>query len=242
MTVRDCRPAVEALSLDRDGFVLQRHAPASDALYDEDFIRRTYYPETETVLTRLTGAAAVLVFDHNVRSASRDRQMRPGVQAPVEGAHCDYSATSGPRRARQLLEDHGRADLSHHRVALMNVWRPLTEPVQDRPLALCHPGSVAPGDFVETDIDHYGGDDLSRPRHRGQIYSLRYNPQHRWFYVSEMRSDEMLVFKTYDSLTDGTAQFVAHTAFAHPDCPAEFVPRESIEVRTVVAYGPTGRP
>lgn len=234
--IYDCRPALDRLTLDRDGFLVRGHTPASDSLYDEDFIRGTYYPEIEKFLKELTGAEAVLVFDHNLRSASSDRQTRRGVQAPVDGAHCDYSATSGPRRAQELLEAHGQSQLSDHRVALMNVWRPLTEPVQDRPLAVCHPGSVATDDFVETDIDHYGEDDLSRPRHSGQIYSLRYNPQHRWFYASDMRSDEMLVFKTYDSLTDGTARFTAHTAFAHPHCPVEFVPRESIEVRTVVAY------
>ena len=232
----DCRPALGQLDLDRDGFVVRTHVSATQNLYDDEFVREHYYPEIQALVKETTGALEVLAFDHNVRSANAARQVQAAIQAPVDAAHVDYSDRSGQRRVQQLLEAHGKSHLSQHRAALINVWRPLTGPVQDKPLALCHPRSVSPGDFVETDIDHYGGDDLSQPRHSGQIYSLRYSPEHRWFYVADMWPNETLVFKCYDSLGDGTAPFTPDTAFANPDCPPAFVPRESIEVRTVVIY------
>jgi hypothetical protein len=37
------------------------------------------------------------------------------------------------------------------------------------------------------------------PHRIGQTYRLKYNPNHRWFYFPEMRRDEPLVFKVYDS-------------------------------------------
>ena len=109
-------------------------------------------------------------------------------------------------------------------------------PVRDIPLAICEAPSTSPADFVETDIEHYGEDDLSHPRHRGQIFSVRYNPNHRWFYVRDMQADELLVFKCWDSARSGPSRYTAHTGFVNPEAPPDAVPRESIEVRTVAIY------
>jgi hypothetical protein len=57
---------------------------------------------------------------------------------------------------------------------------------------------------------------------------------HRWFYVPEMRANEALLLKCYDSAQDGRARFVPHTAFTDPTAPADVLPRESIELRTLV--------
>jgi hypothetical protein len=109
-------------------------------------------------------------------------------------------------------------------------------PVWDNPLAVCDARTVAASDLVATDIMHFGEDSLEMPRHRGQIYSVRFNPAHRWFYLSEMRPDEALLLKCYDSRADGRARFMPHTGFRNPACPSEFVPRESIEARTLVVF------
>ena len=70
----------------------------------------------------------------------------------------------------------------------------------------------------------------------GETYRVRYNPGHRWFYVSEMRADEAVLIKCYDSVEDGTARFTAHSAFEDPAAPPDVLPRESIEVRTLVFH------
>jgi hypothetical protein len=199
-------------------------------------VRERYYPEVQSVMRNLTGAAAVIVFDHNVRSAARAARGELGVRVPVDQVHNDYTEQSGPKRKREILEAAGRSDLADRHVAFVNLWRPIVGPVLDNPLAVCEAGSVAPGDFVATDILHFGENDLQHPRHSGQIYSVRHNPAHRWFYLSKMRPDEVLLLKCYDSRTDGRARFMPHTGFNNPECPLEFVPRESIEARTLVVF------
>jgi hypothetical protein len=75
---------------------------------------------------------------------------------------------------------------------------------------------------------------LSRPCR--QVYSVGYNPRHRWFYYPRLRIDEALVFKCFDSATDGRARFSAHTAFNDPATPVNAAPRESIEVRSFAFF------
>ncbi len=65
---------------------------------------------------------------------------------------------------------------------------------------------------------------------------MAYNPGHRWFYFPEMRRNEALVFKCYDSATDSRARFTAHTAFNDPTSPPDAAPRESIETRTLAFF------
>jgi len=65
----------------------------------------------------------------------------------------------------------------------------------------------------------------------GQTYRLKYNPNHRWFYFPEMRRDEALVFKVYDSETDGRARFTPQHLVRRPATPPGSSPRQSIEAR-----------
>jgi hypothetical protein len=234
--IRDARPIAGRLRLDEHGFELHSRPTAFADFYDEAAVRERYYLEVESVLRALTGAHAVIAFDHNVRSAARAARGEVGVRLPVDQAHNDYTDASGPKRKREVLDAAGRSDLADRRVAFVNLWRPIVGPVLDNPLAVCEAGSVAPGDLVATDIHHFGEDDLATPRHSGQIYSVRHNPAHRWFYVSAMRPDEFLLLKGYDSKADGRARFMPHTGFVNPARPSEFVPRESIETRTLVVF------
>jgi hypothetical protein len=88
--------------------------------------------------------------------------------------------------------------------------------------------TVAPVDLVASDLIY--------PNRRGETYSVKYNPAHRWFYVPEMRADEALLLKCYDSAADGRTRFGPHTAFVDPTTPADAPPRESIELRTLVFH------
>ena len=46
---------------------------------------------------------------------------------------------------------------------------------------------------------------------------------------------EAILIKCYDSAQD-KARFTAHTAFEDPTTPADVLPRESIELRTLVFH------
>jgi len=236
VSIRDARPIADRLRLDEQGFELHASPSQFTEFYDEAAVRARYYPEVEAAMRAMTGALAVVVFDHNVRSAARAARGEVGVRLPVDQAHNDYTEQSGPKRKLEILAEAGRSDLADRHVAFVNLWRPIVGPVWDNPLALCEAGSVAPEDLVETQINHFGEGDLTTPRHTGQIYSVRYNPGHRWFYLSQMQPDEVLLLKCYDSRVDGRARFMPHTGFQNPACPSVFVPRESIEARTLVVF------
>jgi len=51
-----------------------------------------------------------------------------------------------------------------------------------------------------------------------------------------MRADEAILIKCYDSAEDGRARFTAHSAFEDPTTPTDALPRESIELRTLVLH------
>jgi hypothetical protein len=236
VTIYDARPVKEHLHLDHQGFELLRAPTGFTDFYNDAAVREHYYPDVEAVMRRATGAAHVIVFDHNVRSSARAARGEFGVRVPVAQIHNDYTEASGPKRKLEVLGQAGKAELADRRVAFVNLWRPIVGPVQDNCLALCESGSVSFADLVSTDIHHYGEGDLETPRHTGQIFSVRPNPAHRWFYFSDMQPDEALLLKCYDSNKDGTARYTPHTGFANPACPSEFVPRESIEARTLLVF------
>jgi hypothetical protein len=228
VAIRDARPIVGEITLDRNGFELVRHRSAVRDFYDEDEVKRVYYPEAERLLKAATGASRVFVFDH----VTRRRTLEGGEDSasrrqPVTRVHVDHTATSGPRRVSDLLPDEAEELLSG-RVQIVNVWRPIKGPLLDAPLAVCDAGSVETNDLVPSDLIY--------PHRVGETYSVTYRPSHRWFYFPKMRSDEALLLKCYDSKEDGRARFAPHTAFFDPKAPSDAPPRESIELRALVFH------
>ena len=229
MRVYDGRAVLAQLSLDSEGFALTHHESAVSNFYDPKEVEAIYYPEVARVMKQATGATRVVVFDHNVRCAPMAQRGENGAHEPVKFAHNDYTIKSGPQRVRDLVPD--EADrLLKHRFALINLWRPIRGPVEESPLAVCDAHSIAQRDFVPTDLKY-------RDR-TGEVYSLAFNPNHRWFYFPQMQKNEALLLKCYDSMEDGRARFSAHSAFDDPTSPPNAAPRESIEARTLVFFAP----
>jgi hypothetical protein len=228
VAIRDARPLMPQVSLDREGFDLIRFAPGATDFDDDAAVKAAYYPEVERAVKDATGADRVFIFDHTIRRHIRGTyDDRIGPRQPVARIHVDHTVASGPQRVRDFLP--GEADeLLRGRVQIINLWRPISGPVRDFPLAVCDASSVRFDDLVAADHIY---------RHRiGETYQVLYNPEHRWFYVPEMRTDEALLLKCFDSRTDGAARFAPHTAFVDPTTPADAPPRHSIEVRTLVFH------
>jgi hypothetical protein len=227
MKIRNGRLAINKLTLDRQGFAFVRHRTQVSNFYDPEEVTRVYYPEVEQLLKQATGALRVHVFDHNVRCRPMAKRGENGAREPVKFAHNDYTFKSGPQRVRDLLP--GEAErLLKRRFAEFNVWRPIRGPVEESPLAVCDATSMTLRDFVPTDLKY-------RDR-TGEVYSVVFNPNHRWFYFPRMERDEALVLKCYDSAEDGRARFTAHTGIDDPTSAPDAAPRESIEVRTLVFF------
>jgi hypothetical protein len=234
--VYDCRPIADELTLDEAGFQLLTHRSGFTDFYDSERVVKDYYPESVALIKQATGALEVFIFDHNVRNQARCDNGESGVRLPVDGAHNDYTLSSGPRRIREILAQNDALDLAGKRAALINLWRPIVGPVQDQPLAVCHARATTLEDFIPTEIQHFLEHDLETPHLTGEIYSFQHSPAHRWFWVSDMQPEEALMLKCFDNADDGRAIFTGHTGFKNPTCPSEFTPRESIELRTVVVF------
>ena len=227
--IRDMRPIAAEMELDRQGFGLVEQHTAVRDFWDDDEVRRVYYPEAERFIAEKTGASRVFIFDHLQRRrvpGLADRSTG-GPRQPATRVHVDHTARSGPQRVRDLLPDEAE-ELLKGRVQVINLWRPIRGPLQDAPLAVCDARTVDPADLIPSDL-------VYRDR-VGETYSVTWNPAHEWYYVPEMRRDQALLLKIADTKADGRARFMPHTSFTDPTTPPDAFPRESIELRTLVFH------
>ncbi len=225
----DGRLIAKNFSLDREGFELVRHPTVVRNFYDDDEVKRVYYPLVEAFLRATLKADRVFTFDHTVRKRVEGApDLRgAGPRQPATRVHVDQTISSGANRVREHLPDEAE-ELLKGRVQVINVWRPIRGPLRDMPLAMLDGATVRPDELVASDLIY--------PNRRGETYSVTYSPDHRWFYFPEMTPDEAILLKCYDSATDGRTRFGPHTAFVDPTTPADAPPRESIELRTLVFH------
>jgi hypothetical protein len=226
VTIADARPLGDALSLDESGFVLVRERSAVRDFLDEREVRSVYYPELEDLVARLTGARRALAYDHLLRSGDEHEREAHALRAPVQYAHNDYTERSGPQRLRELLPDEADALLGR-RFAIVHVWRPLRAVLAD-PLAVADARSVSAGDLIAAE--------RRMPGRVVENYQLRYNAAQRWYWFPAMQPGEAIVFKTFDSATDGRARFTPHSAFRDPGAPAGAAQRLSVEARVFAFF------
>jgi hypothetical protein len=228
VTIRDARPLINQLSLDREGFVLLHHQTAVTNFYDEEQIRKIYYSECERVMQQATGAARVVAFDHIVRNAAMSAKDK-AIKIPAKRVHNDYTAWSALQRVRDLMGDEAE-ELLKHRFAINNLWRPIRGPVLESPLTLCDAQSLSEENLIASDLKY--------PDRTGETYAITYNPNQRYYYFPMMQADEVVLIRCYDSALRGAARFSAHTGFDDPTSPPDAPPRESLEVRMLVFFPP----
>jgi len=229
MRVRDARPLVGHLSLDENGFVLVEQRTAVTDFFDTAQLEALYYPEIQRLIQTVSDASRVVVFDHTLRSGDVIEQQARKIREPVLWAHNDYTEWSGPQRVREILPAEAER-LLQHRFAIIQVWRPIDKPIESNPLALLDARSVSTRDLLAAERRY--------PHRVGETYQLLYIPEHRWFYFPQMRREEAVVFKVYDSQPNVPARFTPHTSFVDPATPANALPRQSIEVRTLAFFAP----
>jgi hypothetical protein len=223
--IGDVRPIAGELSMAKNGFVLLTRPTAVKDFYDPAEIKQVYYPEIAALVKALTGAEKVLTFGEMVRS---DNPAVADGNLPSFGAHVDYGARSVRDFTVQQLGPEDAERWLKRRHMLINLWRPIRT-VQRTPLALVDASTVAPGDLNESEI-RGGLGDPNRPPLFG--FNLAFNPAQRWWYAPQMRHDEILAFKLFDTKAD-EIQWTGHSAFTDPTSPPDAPPRESIEIRTI---------
>jgi len=228
--IEDLRGAAEQPTLAREGFALVPHTSKVEDFRDAEAVSRIHIREIEELVRKLSGASQAVVTGSGIlrfgeRSADCGQYFN---SYPARFIHVDISDPTARAFAARARPHAGPA----HRFAHYNVWRAISEPPQDVPLAVCDARSVAAGDLVTADAVF---DAKDAPEWSFEGLVLRHNPAHRWCYFSAMTRDEALVFKTNDS-DPREPHSVPHSAFDDPGCPDGVAPRASIEMRAVAFW------
>ena len=147
---------------------------------------------------------------------------------PARFAHVDISDPTAAAFAQRAAPP-GRplARFAHY-----NVWRALSAPPQDVPLAVCDARTVRAADLIAADAVF---DAPGEPEWSFEGLVLAHAPGHRWHWFSDMHREEALVFKTT------TARPVVRTAYRTwlstiPPARREWAPRASIEMRALALW------
>lgn len=227
MALHDARAALT--TLDVEGFQIVRHDSAVTDFADRDEVARIHPAEIETLIRRETGADRVVVSSPGLLRFS-ERSGKAGSlnnSMPARFAHIDISDATAALFARRGADGRPFARFCHY-----NVWRALSPPPQDVPLALCDARTLAPADLIAADAVF---DEPGKPEWSFEGLVVAHNPAHRWFFFPDMTAGEALLFKTNDS--DAVrAHHVPHVAFDLPGVPADAPPRVSLEMRALAFW------
>ncbi|MGH8598721.1 MAG: CmcJ/NvfI family oxidoreductase, partial [Gammaproteobacteria bacterium] len=118
------------MTIDRQGFAIGRHPTDFSDFWNREALLRDYYPEMEALVLAHTGALRAIVFDHNLRHAGSTTRSPTAAGKPARLVHNDYTPSSGPQRLRDLLDPTAVQQALEHRFAMINLWRPIQEPLR----------------------------------------------------------------------------------------------------------------
>ena len=252
MTIRDGMPLRDHFDLDTHGFMIARLPSAVTDFHDKDMVDRLYEREVERHVAELTGADKVIARGWMIRT-SADLSERAaqkaegythsgGIQPPAGEAHVDTNTPTARRMAEATYQQHFPDGPGFKRFLVSSFWRTFSPPPQDVPLALCDGRTSFGGEEKSNTlfiVDAFPtGDALTAPvageeaMIAATIFS--YNPGMRWWYFSNMRADDALLFKFHDS-DHGKTWRCPHTAFRDSSFAGAKI-RESIECRSVAFW------
>lgn len=236
MTIRNARLLPNTFSLDVEGFAFVTHDTKVKGFNDDGELAAVYTPEVEKLVAEAAGGTEAVVFDHTRRSTDPEHRAKYLSRDPVPAPHTDYTAESAIQRMRDRFGDEAEERLKR-RFAIVNVWRSMNAPLEQWPLAMCDGRTVDPermqGTRREAPERAEPSFEYNRP---SQTMHAFYDPNHIWYWFPRMARNEVLLFKNWDTLTDGTARYALHTALMEPDTPHNPVHRETIESRLFVFY------
>jgi hypothetical protein len=231
--IRDARALEAPPSLQEQGFTLI-DAPLTDPRWaDADWRRHVYVPSCVELVRRLTGASEAMSLvqgDGIVLMRAVDATDRQGGKAslPARFVHLDQTVEHAEAIIGRVAGDSWRA--RYGRAVIYNVWRSISAPPQNTPLALCDQRSV---DREKLFVP--GSTQGSAEYGEIPYLSTEYSPAMRWCYFPGLQPHEAIVFKGVDS--DRSQPFgCLHSAFDLPDPTPGAPPRRSCETRVLTLF------
>ena len=226
------------------GFHLVDHRATVEDWTDDEEIATVHYPEAEALARRLTGCDAALVSDHVKRRSGTEKGQRE--QDPVGLVHSDFAAGYDDIAQTAYRDVHGRgaatlarsglspADIeAAPRVLMLQLWRNVGPPRMDLPVCFCDARTITPAEVRPFPYTGYvaGG----RSFDALAVMAPEGRSAHAWYSFPDMRPDEVVAFRTYDTelVRAGRTYFTPHSAFRDPTADAR---RFSVELRVMCLF------
>ncbi|KAI9573626.1 hypothetical protein HD554DRAFT_2202286 [Boletus coccyginus] len=185
------------------GFQFVHHLSAEKDFVDEDKIKSVYYAEVEHILKKQVGVKRVFIFDHTIRRSPADQNVpskalhsHTSTLLPWQHVHVDQTSVSAAQRVEYHLGNEAER-LLQGRYRIINVWR-------------CAGGAHL--------TKHPLMPRLIYADREGATSSVKYNPVHKWYYLSGRTPDEVIIIKCFDSGVD-KAHLTPYSAFHDPPMP-----------------------
>ncbi|KAH6949201.1 hypothetical protein DER45DRAFT_580827 [Fusarium avenaceum] len=247
---RDIRSLINSdkLSVREHGFQILRHPNMDYSVKQQDSTLEEYVSGLVESIKEATSAEFACCVNFVFRQCTQAMIANPEKISQMAGtsgsakepelpafpAHADYSRLQGCNVVNETLKEAERAKYltDEYTIWLLNTWSPLYKPVQNAPLAFCHPASVSPSDVVEVDA--------VRPGRVTGVRYLKYKPEHQWYWCSNQCPNEVSIFKSWDSDPNHRLPFVPHGAVRFNLDVSEDIEtpntvlRDSLETRMIV--------
>jgi len=238
VTIRNARLA-GPFTLDAHGFCLGRHHTDISDWQNQYAADSPYAAQVAQVAMRLSGADFVVPMGGMMRASGATSA---SVQPPAAEAHVDFTESCAARIAERLYRTARPAGPGYRRFIAFSLWRVLSAPPQDMPVALCEGGSVRDDEGThntKVDVSEIPtGEALFAPIEGEEQMSaatiFHYSPAHRWWYFPDMEPEEVIFIKFYDS-DHAKAWRCPHTAFRDNTRP-DAHPRRSMEFRAIAYF------
>lgn len=218
--VSDLRDQALAPRFNDDGIVFVTHESAVRDFQSSEEWTPVYDAELKRLLQAQLGAKDVIVFDHTVRVDDPAAARRP-----ARNVHNDYNKAGAEQRLIDIVGEDRADDFHKAGYGFVNVWRPIEHAIQSSPLGFIRPDTMKLNDWMDIGLIY--------PDRMGQILGVAANPDHQWFFKSEMTPDEAIIFNIYDNTG---RPHLAHSALDLPGDKDVKIPRKSIESRTLIRY------
>lgn len=230
------------------GFELVDHPSAVKDWSDDDEINAVHHAEVEALAEAMTGCDHALVAGHIKRGPDQARQHQD--LAPITFVHSDFAPSydaliRGSFRAAEnpggvrALERHGltpEAVEGASRIVILQFWRNLGPAKMDHPITFCDARTVRFDDGKAFPVSNYAGSGFDFDALG--VRAPDDPDQYHWYAFPEMRPDEAVAFRTFDTdrVREGKTFFTPHSAFRDPDVALGKPARRSIELRATCIY------